>query len=855
MNESGHASVTSSFNSPHLNVENEKSNIICEKGSAHFEELTQLTNQIKQKVPNRSGINETEMEEVILPKTSSVKSLKEKENLCVSPQETTTLAYGDASPNDQNQTLCLTGKKFVLTGLFSRWSREEMENYIKRMGGHVVSAVSGRTDFLVTGYILENNKPVEEGSKYKKALIQKSNGKPLSIVTEEDFFQMYPLPLCSRPSPVDGATNKNIVIPEQTFPIHDTKVLNVVLDKKSDVSQALWSEKYRPVKSSQIIGNGENIRRLKAWLMNWYDVCLGKKNTFVEGEFSKKRILNSDSMESRACMISGVPGIGKTTAARVVASECNYDIIEYNSSDNRGKDIIEVINDMTSGGKTLSHFFKKTSASHSPSRTVLLLDEMDGLSSGDRGGAQAVKALIEKTMCPVICICNDRNHVKVRNIASKCYDLRFTKPPKNMVAKRICTIALQEHFTIEYNAAELLCERVGNDIRQILNTLQMLCPRFSHTHGVTFDMMRQHVEQRLKDDQVMVNTFDIVRQLLTKNEARLLSLNDKLDAFFVDYDFIPLHIQENYVQAYSTFCQRLQTPIMETIETLASVADSISYSDVVNRKIRRDGCWTLLPDFGFFSTVLPACLTSGFVGRTEFPKWLGKNSSKSKNRRLLSEISLYIGLKASISLIQMRVSGYLDLVYERILEPLQTSTDGFVKDAATRTLERMNAYGLTKQHVFENISALRLRNQPDLYSGLPSSTKRVLTQLCKSMSPSQNVALRLGKKQDPFNSPVLEENLNEEASFNDIHVKTEKSRRNSHSSESSTESDDAFLGLSQPSSKKTILQKNTKEKTAARTRKEKGQALCNSKVSLDKSQKSITKSTAALGKKKASLSK
>jgi replication factor C subunit 1 len=138
-------------------------------------------------------------------------------------------------------------------------------------------------------------------------------------------------------------------------------------------------------------------------------------------------------MESRACMISGVPGIGKTTAARVVACECDYDIIEYNSSDNRGKDIIEglccfincvimekkkklffllVINDMTSGGKTLNHFFKKTSISQAP-KTVLLLDEMDGLSSGDRGGAQAVKALIEKTMCPVICICNDRNHVKV----------------------------------------------------------------------------------------------------------------------------------------------------------------------------------------------------------------------------------------------------------------------------------------------------------------------------------------------------------------------------------------------------------------------------------------------------------
>jgi replication factor C subunit 1 len=65
-------------------------------------------------------------------------------------------------------------------------------------------------------------------------------------------------------------------------------------------------------------------------------------------------------------------------------------------------------------------------------------------------------------------------------------------------------MCVREGFVIEYNAAELLCEKVGNDIRQILNTLQMLCPRFTHTHGVTFDMMRHHVEQRLKDDQVFI---------------------------------------------------------------------------------------------------------------------------------------------------------------------------------------------------------------------------------------------------------------------------------------------------------------------------------------------------------------
>jgi replication factor C subunit 1 len=192
------------------------------------------------------------------------------------------------------------------------------------MGGHVVSAVSGRTDFLVTGYILENNKPIEEGSKYKKALIQKSNGKPLSIITEEEFFKMYPLPLCTSPANVDDRVNTNIILPEPALSTCDTEELNVVFPKKyivisfmtfqlfdycyrSVASQDLWFEKYRPVKSSQIIGNSENIRRLKAWLTNWYDICLGKRDTFVDGGLSKKRFSNNESvlMSIKQCHISG----------------------------------------------------------------------------------------------------------------------------------------------------------------------------------------------------------------------------------------------------------------------------------------------------------------------------------------------------------------------------------------------------------------------------------------------------------------------------------------------------------------------------------------------------------------------
>lgn len=44
----------------------------------------------------------------------------------------------------------------------------------------------------------------------------------------------------------------------------------------------------------------------------------------------------------RAILISGPPGIGKTTAAHLVAKLQGYDVVEMNASDTRSKKLIQV---------------------------------------------------------------------------------------------------------------------------------------------------------------------------------------------------------------------------------------------------------------------------------------------------------------------------------------------------------------------------------------------------------------------------------------------------------------------------------------------------------------------------------
>lgn len=41
---------------------------------------------------------------------------------------------------------------------------------------------------------------------------------------------------------------------------------------------------------------------------------------------------------------------------------------------------------------------------------------------------QEMIGLIKNSKIPIICMCNDRNHMKIRSLANYCFDLRFQRP-------------------------------------------------------------------------------------------------------------------------------------------------------------------------------------------------------------------------------------------------------------------------------------------------------------------------------------------------------------------------------------------------------------------------------------------
>ena len=471
--------------------------------------------------------------------------------------------------------------------------------------------------------------------------------------------------------------------------------------------------------------------------------CIGLsrwEHTF-NNETAYGKSFSSPNGPWKAALLSGPPGIGKTTTATLVAMENRRDTMEMNASDARSKKALENgLGDVT--GSQVINFGKKGSGKPpAVQRRCLIMDEVDGMGAGDRSGMAELIKLIKTSRVPIICICNDRQSQKMKSLLPYCMDLRYKRPVKSVIARRAVRIGELEGMRIEQNAAEAIVESCGNDIRQVLNCLQMWSSSKEGGKSVTYKDLKERQSSINKDEILRVSMFDATKQIiegrrgLSGADPKTCkdSLYKRSDAFFVDYSLIGLNIHQNYLKVmvggYQDAVRAKEDSVMDSfVERMHDATRAMSDFAVGEQAVRGgDQNWALLPFISMMAVKTgyhAGGENGGFLGGfPEFAGWMGKNSSRGKKIRLLNELGYHMNYKVSTDKADLRLY-YLPLLRERFIELL---ADGD-KTKITEAIALMDEYGLDRDDLFENIDEFKIDSKGKALSDLDSKQKAAFTR-------------------------------------------------------------------------------------------------------------------------------
>ena len=622
---------------------------------------------------------------------------------------------------------CLLGLTIVFTGVLPTLDRPTSEGIAKRYGARVTKSISGKTSLVVLGDDAGPSK-LDKIKKLKIKTIDEDGFRQLIAAMPADGgdgLAAEKARVKKEEQEAQAALEAEKMVKEQKIKEAKIKAMKsagevVSKDESMREEDKLWTVKYAPTNLTQICGNKGAVTKLKNWLTNWENnKKLGFKNAGRDG-----------TGIYRSAMLYGPPGIGKTTAAHIVAKELGYDVLEQNASDVRSKSLLNAGVKNALDNMSVVGFFKtrEDKTDSNGKKFVIIMDEVDGMSGGDRGGVGQLAAFCRKTQTPMILICNERNLPKMRPFDRTCLDIQFRRPDANSVKARLMTIAIREGFKLDPNIIDKLVQTTRGDIRQIINLLSTIS-KTTKTIG------HENINQISKawEKNIALKPFDIAHKMLdgyiyTDVGSNTFTLNDKIALYFDGFDFAPLMIQENYIN-----CKPANLPPGKSqLQAVAEAAEILSSGDLIEKKIRSaEQLWSLLPLHAVMSTVYPASKVAGHMsGRINFSSWLGQNSKTNKYFRLLQELQYHTRLSTSTDKVGLRLEYMPTMKNELLLPLLKNGADG-IPDV----IQKMDNYFLTKEDWDTIMDFMIGPDKTDaILKKIPTAVKSAFTRKYNSMT-------------------------------------------------------------------------------------------------------------------------
>lgn len=349
----------------------------------------------------------------------------------------------------------------------------------------------------------------------------------------------------------------------------------------------------------------------------------------------------NDLNYKKGIYLYGSPGSGKTYFITNILKSMGYDTIKYDAGDIRNKALIETITCNNISNRNVLDMMTKTTK-----KIAIVMDEIDGMNSGDKGGINALIKLIRqkktkkqktesKTMNPIICIGNYYTDKKMRELMKVCNIFELPSPSSKHV-KEVLKIIINDKFSFTNEQYNTILNYIQGDMRKLKFATDILLKsnekEFNYEILNIFHMKSYNEDAKSITNCLLENNYSIDKHNILMNET--------------DRTIVALLWHENIIDKFKNIPIKIAYPLYYKI------LRNICYADYIDRITFQNQIWqfnemsSLIKTF--YNNKIFHDMTSGYLKpqleEIRFTKVLTKYSTEYNNTLFIQDLSQMLSI-------------------------------------------------------------------------------------------------------------------------------------------------------------------------------------------------------------------